>query len=209
MPHVAANELICALLAGRLGLPTLDFRLVERDADVYFGSAWLDKRHAFYPALTADLFARAANRDRVYDVVVFDYWVRNVDRHQHNLLLRRTTHDLSGPELLTLNDHSHAVIPHGVEPENLANFVRDAPPVPLDFIRDAIVSRTDLSAAIGLVEGIDDGTIASVVNAVPDALLSASAKPHVDAYLRTRRENVRDIFSASVAVFTKFQGTRL
>lgn len=115
-PHVAANELISALLANRLGLPLLDFGVAEdRRKRTFFASDYLSKGQ-FHPSLTESLLDACVNRERVYDIVVFDIWLRNTDRHGGNFLVRD---EKGGGHLLLLNDHSRCLAQPSESPADI------------------------------------------------------------------------------------------
>src|SRR5262249_12291042 len=118
--YVAANEFIAASLAGCLGLPVLDFCILEMNGHLFFGSTWMQYT-SFAPQISEDLFNRCENRGRVYDLVVFDSWVCNVDRHHENLVVRCAKKRTNGGDhhLMILNDHSHCLVPPGQTPANL------------------------------------------------------------------------------------------
>jgi hypothetical protein len=109
-PTVAANEWIAARLADSLGLPVLDFRLVTMGGNLFFASTWM-QRPSFSPAITEDLLVKCENKERIYDVVVFDAWLCNLDRHAHNLVVRKLERDVNSKRhWLLLNDHSHLLV---------------------------------------------------------------------------------------------------
>src|SRR5207237_936275 len=56
----ACNELVAAGLADQLGLPVLDFRVLEMGGVLFFGSSWM-QAPTFHPAITEDLFNRTQN----------------------------------------------------------------------------------------------------------------------------------------------------
>lgn len=209
IPYVAANELIAAQLASAIALPILAFRLVEDDDTLYFGSAWMEKNKTFYPGIDATLFARAANGDRVYDLVAFDYWIYNTDRNAQNLILRREAAGRSSAELLLLNDHSHSLIQPGTSPARMHEYVEQIPPVSLDFIRSALVSTADLTAAVALIEGVPDGTIDGIVDTVPELFLVNHERQPVKDFLVARRERLRNFFTDSLNLFPALKGKRL
>ncbi len=77
LPYAAANEYIAANLANRLGLPILDNRILTDGSNLYFASSLMEEG-TFYPAITRELFHQCANKDYVYDLVVFDAWLCGV-----------------------------------------------------------------------------------------------------------------------------------
>jgi hypothetical protein len=209
LPYVAANELIVARLAEWLGLPLLDFRVLEMKGDLFFGSAWMAKP-TFYPAITKTLFDQCENRARNYDIVAFDWWVYNTDRHEHNLMVRKGGRTPSGPRhLLMLNDHSHALIQAGESPATNTKNVRIAPAVRLDFLRDSIRSTTKFGYAIDLIENIPDGTIRSVVGSVPEPFLAADERSAVVEFLCNRRDDLRPMFNRERILLPKLQGGQI
>ena len=148
LPYVAANEYIAAQLAAHLSLPLLDFRIIEFGQELLFGSSYIEPNRHFYPGITKDLFDRVANKNRVYDIVVFDYWIFNPDRNSGNLLVRTTGTRGASDELMFLNDHSHAIITSGKTPIHLKDYRDDAPQVTLDFVRDAVRARSLLETQL-------------------------------------------------------------
>jgi hypothetical protein len=209
LPYVAANELIAASLASLLTLPLLDYKLIEHGSDVYFGSAWIEKGRAFYPALTEDLFDKAANKSRCYDIAAFDYWIYNTDRHQHNLLLRKEPLGGSTAELLVLNDHSHAIIQANTTQAQMVGYTMAIPALHLDFLRAAVTSHSDFSAAISLIEGVTNAMISAVLTSVPAAFLAGNEVVQVEQFLRERRDNLRALVNNSLNVFPGLGGKAL
>jgi hypothetical protein len=209
LPYVAANELVCAELAAVLVLPVLDYRLIEDGNNLFFGSSWIEKNKTFYPGIDAALFARAANKNRGYDIVAFDYWIHNGDRNSQNLILRKQPVGGSTAELLALNDHSHALIQAGTTPADLVQYVGAIPPVSLDFLRQFISSSSDLSASISLIEGVDSATINQVVAGVPEPFLAKSERSLVADFLVTRRGELRAMFNSSLGVFPSLGGKKV
>lgn len=176
-PFAAANELIAVQLAELIGLPVLDYRVAELNGRPYFASSWM-LQPTFYPAISADIFHRAENAERAYDIVAFDGLIANGDRHNENLVARRISDRTTGTErvFLLLNDHSHALVQPNASPRELAG--RLGMPansfVVLDFLREAITSRGALDDAIGRIESLSLSAIRHVVESVPEALLRAN-----------------------------------
>lgn len=207
--YVAANELIAATLAGILTLPVLDVCIIEMAGELYFGSAWM-QQPTFVPQITSSLFAQCDNRDRVYDILVFDIFVCNVDRHSGNLLVRTTTHARGATRrrLLLMNDHSHCMVLPNESAAVLTGRIM-APPqayVRLDFARDAIVDPTRLSEAIANIERLTDGQIIGAVQSVPKQFLPSEELGLVMSFLRERRSKLRNIINGNLNVFPQMKG---
>ena len=202
--YAAANELVAALLARHLGLPVLDFCILEMRGELFFGSSWM-QTGTFYPAIDESLYDKCENKDRVYELVAFDVWVCNIDRHQENLLVRhaRSTGASGEHFLLLLNDHGHCVIPPPNTPATLSGLVRSPADgyVRLDFVRRAIEEPTKLTAAIDRVEGLGPNIIEAVVRSVPEPLLPAAERQPVERFLLDRRAQLRTVFEGGRTYF--------
>lgn len=154
-PFVAANELVAAYLGQALGLPMLDFGIVEMGSNEFFASSWMPPG-SFYPAIRADLLARCENRDRVYDLVVFDAWLCNRDRHAGNLIVRVNRRRGEPDRLfMLLNDHSHCLLPPLRRPFQLPLLVNSRAAdyaKHLDFVCAAVTDLGRLADALDAVE---------------------------------------------------------
>jgi hypothetical protein len=211
-PYVAANELIVVRLAESLDLPVLDHKIIESNGQLFFGSAWMPS-DGFYRQTSEDLFLRCWNTDVVYDLVAFDVWVCNRDRHHENLLVRKRG---DGPDVvhtLLLNDHSECLLPGGRTPDqlptlpdvSLADFIR------LDFVKKAITDTGSLNAAIAKIERLEEETIRSIVREVPREMLEPAvntldAYGLIEGFLVGRRLRVRSIVRDGRSTFTCLDG---
>jgi len=211
-PYVAANELISTALAELLGLPVLDYCLLELAGSLFFGSAWMHKAD-FVPQISERLFQQCTNRDLVYRLVAFDVWVGNIDRHARNLVVRRTKTNVSGQYTLNLllNDHSHCLLPPNLQPDNLAERVvlPVGRHVQLPFLRAAIVDGASLRRAIDAVMGIPDDTLRLLIDQTPSEFLPLLARPVVSRFLIDRRSKLRQIFQVCQRDFANLRGGAL
>jgi hypothetical protein len=207
----AANEFIAANLADTLGLPVLDYRLLQAGQDFYFGSSLMV--NGTYVPVAADLLQRCSNRERVYDLVAFDTWLCNIDRHEENLLVRTSAR---GPGQITptllLNDHDRCLVLPGETPaglmEKLAwDFTMQL--VRLPFVRDAIAEARFLRTAIDKVESITDAMVDGVVASLPEALLPRAERASVVAFLKERRDTLRELIRAHRSFFRNLDGGAL
>jgi hypothetical protein len=210
--YVAANELIVACLAGRLGLPVLDFCILEMNGQLFFGSSWM-QGPSFAPQINEDLFNRCENRTRVYDLVVFDSWVCNVDRHHENLVVRCAKKKAGGGDhhLMLLNDHSHCLVLPGQTPASLPPLL-DTPPggyVRLGFVQAAVKERAYLKASLEKVGGIQGKVISDAVEAVPEEFLPAGERGAVADFLLQRQSRLRTVFRNGLSCFANLGGGTL
>lgn len=198
-PLVAANELVSVRLANHLGLPTNDHRIATLGDDLFFASAWMTSG-THVPFVTRGRLAMCSNANRVYDIVVFDVWLANRDRHPRNLTTRIPRRD--GDEFLILNDHSHCPVYVDETSDDLPGLIN----LPVEacvkpFLRDAIASRALLDASIASVTGVDDAVIRAVVASVPPKLIPDPAPARYVDFLTARRTRVRRLFEDGAGTF--------
>lgn len=211
-PYVAVNELISAMVGHELGLPVLDFCVLELGDDLVFGSSWMQK-NTFDPAITPDTLARCDNLDRVYDLVVFDTWLCNEDRHEQNLLVRRPPQS-GGTEtlFLLLNDHSRCLLPPGLTPATMATHWLGTRPerfIRLDYLKGHITNRKRLADAVDAVEQLEEDVVRTFVRLVPEEWLAVAERQPVEDFLLARRAELRRVFNESAQVFPALNGARL
>ncbi|MBA2276767.1 MAG: hypothetical protein H0W06_03305 [Chloroflexia bacterium] len=207
-PYIGANEFIAAMLGRALGLPVLDFVLVDLCGNTLFASSWMQKG-TWDPAITEHTFQQCENRDRVYDLVVFDAWVSNGDRHDQNLIVRRQRRPGGQDRLfLLLNDHSRCLIQPNQTPADLLALRNSTPEryIMLPFIRDAIVNPGALGDAVAAVEGLGADTIRTCVRLTPEEFLPVAERGLVEDFLIEMRKVLRQLFNASSNAFTALQG---
>lgn len=206
-PTVAANEWVAAELATALALPLLDYRIVTMGGELFFASTWM-RRESFATGIDRYLFNRCDNQHIVYELVVFDAWLINTDRHSGNLIVRlpKRTGD---PHLAILNDHSHLLVSPSEPktPEGLLSRLDGSPEpyVSLPFVREAITSRQRLSRAIDRVEKLPDVVIRDAVRSAPDKLLGAPYRAAYERFLLDRRTKLRAAFANKPGVFPNLQ----
>ena len=207
----AVNEFVAASLARELGLPVLDFDVVEDEGDYFFGSSWMPSG-TFSPAVTENAFLRCRNLEQVYELVSLDIWLCNIDRHDENLIVRETRGPGGIGVAWTVNDHDRCLIRPGETPADLLgkvgwdsfrNFVR------LSFVRDAIREAHRLSAALGRVEAVSDLFLLTVVGSLPPELLPVDGRVHVEQFLRDRRDGLRNLVRIGRRFFGNLDGGRI
>jgi hypothetical protein len=218
-PFVAANELISVRLAGVLGLPVLDHAIIELAGDIYFGSAWMP-RTSYYEGFTEVVLSRSVNRDRIYDIVVFDVWLCNKDRHPNNLVARRQGNAV-GPGyspscFIILNDHSHCPVFPGDPDTGHPSRLPAAVTLPIEprnlkipCLADAVTDRSRLSQAIDAAQSISNETLLSIVSSVPDPFLPANQRGNIVRFLTGRRDHLRVLFEDGRGAFRNLGGGAL
>jgi hypothetical protein len=204
-PHVAANEYVAARLGHAIGLPVLDFTVVELAGDLFFASAAMPQG-TFHTSTTEDLFQKCENRDRVYDLVVFDAWLRNTDRHHENLLVREIR-PRGSPNVrfnLLCNDHSHCLVCPNEQATILAAHLDASPTVhaSISYVFNAITDTAQLAAAIDRVNQVPESLVNGVFAEMPAAFIPAAQDGDLmREYLLQRRRRLATVLQTHRAVF--------
>ena len=211
-PYAAANEYLAATLGQALGLPLLEFTLVEMAGEPLFASAWM-RDGSFDLGVSETTFAQCENKTRVYDLVVFDAWLCNEDRHELNLIVRRQPRE-DGTDALSLvfNDHSRCLLPPPTAPDGLTARWHGTPIdqfIRLPFVRQGITDRHALDQAISAIEAFGDDSIRTCVRMTPEEFLQPAERKCVEDFLVARRDELRNIFNSNAANFAALQGAQL
>jgi len=192
-PQVAANEFIGAYLAECLEVPVVDHRLLSFGGRLFFGSARMGPA-TFTPMTKAD-FDRSTNKDVSYLLIVLDVIIRNIDRHQGNLLLRwLDPNDKSGECLVVANDHSHCLVLPGQSASDLSAFKDEFPKVcsgHLDYVNHSVQEPDLLRQAIDHAQAIADREISDLVESLPGEFLSPTDKTAYKDFLLHRKNSLR------------------
>jgi len=204
-PHVAANEYVAARLGQAIGLPILDFTVVELAGDLYFASTLMPSG-TFHNSTTDDLFDKCENRDRVYDLVVFDTWVRNTDRHAQNLLVRETRSRGAAQVRFNLlcNDHSHCLVCPNEQATVLASQLDGSPTanVSIGYVLSAVTETARLAAAIDRVNEVPGPVIDGIFAEMPATFVPTPQDGDLmREYLLQRRQRLGALFQQHRAMF--------
>ncbi len=204
-PYVAVNELVAAQIGGTLGLPILPFCVVDFQGHACFGSEYM-LPGTFDPIVDETFLRGCENQDRVYDLVVFDVWLCNNDRHSLNLIVRQPPAHRGAPKrnLLMMNDHSRCLIQPNMKPGDLSPALGGAlisPYIIVQFIRDAIRDAASLKSAIDKATRIGADQIQRAIECIPQVLLSPQDGRLIADFLIDRQTRLRTIFRAERHVF--------
>jgi hypothetical protein len=113
LPFMAANEYICATLAGIIGLPVPPGVIVQSvSGEVGYVALRFGNASERPPPVIADHVA-ADEPDLCAGTLTFDCWIANDDRHQENLAYARGTWPFM------VFDHSHAFFGEPGDPTRL------------------------------------------------------------------------------------------
>ena len=192
-PHQLACEWVATQLARWFGLPTFEYALMSIDAEVdeipFFrggyassGPAFVTKAAPGHPwGGSQEELGELINPGDVGQLVVFDTWVSNCDRHPPDLTVRRPNYDnvflehLPGSGnhnvRLVAMDHSHCFtcgrdlderVPHiqRVKDDRLYGLFPG-------FV--AYVQQEDVEAAVERLKKVDGELVTRTVASIPDA----------------------------------------
>jgi hypothetical protein len=208
-PTVGGNEWVAARLAEALGMPILDHRILQRGAEFFFGSVYLQKGK-ITPEITPEWLDRCENPDLIYDIVAFDVWLINGDRHHENLIVRH----LKRPEVrdqLFPNDHSHLMV-NETAPKAMPELMGwiDKPAagfVWLSILKERITDSKKLGAAISRVEELPESLIRQIVASTPSPLLATSDRTVYADFLIQRQRRVRAVLQTDRRIFPNLRGS--
>ena len=108
LPHLVANELICARLAQALLLPIPPGFLVQKEKEAWFVSLNFNLSGEDLPPVSPSRLATEMP-DLATGIILFDLWISNLDRHRGNLAFDAET------ERLQIFDHGSALFIGGPE----------------------------------------------------------------------------------------------
>jgi hypothetical protein len=206
-PYIPANEMVCAEIAGVLGIPVLPWEFIELpDGDLGFGS--LRMTNADFASMSEPIANQIANPELFSSVAVFDLWVCNTDRHAGNLLARRGRDEYT----LLANDHSHTLIREHMDPATLADSYSRLGPEAFfrsGELRARVMDCRFLRDTLGAVEAFDEQVLRSIVSSVPVAWMSEDVKSQLSEFLLVRARTIRSIFQGVSSFFPKLAGVAL
>ena len=197
LPYCVANELVAAEVGRRVRLPVPPCCVVvDGTGKAFFASLSFNLTgNALPPIIPAD-FA-AAFGDTVADILVFDIFICNSDRHAGNL-----TADYAPPARFNVFDHSHAVL-GGNPPVGSARLIAMQNHLVIDgglggnrhCLIDRVTDDRTFDKMLRRIEGLEDYFITELVSDVSDYGLSMQEVTDLTAFLLARRASVRGLIS--------------
>lgn len=184
--HCLACDFICTQLAEWLGLPTLDYGLVEIDAKIdeirlYNGSmarsgpAFITRTERGEPwDGSKKQLDRVCNPDDIARLVVFDTWVMNGDRQSSlirkpdNVLLSMERGEAGKPRLVAI-DHTHCLTDStGTEVDLTKTGSADVTEV-FGLFREfrSFLNRSGVREIAGRLNSLDSATVTGIVESIP------------------------------------------
>jgi hypothetical protein len=203
--HVAVNELVAARLAIEMGLPIPDHRVLSHDGELFFGSVKLPVA-TYHPYIDDYFFSLCGNQDSTYELIVFDTWICNKDRHSENLWVRcsgdspkvtKTKRCAATTHSLMLIDHEGGFLPDSRETTFFDSLIgtRVNECVQLSLLKTSTVDPSRLGKAIATAESVSDEVIRGIVYSVPEQLLPLDERDAWIEFLVARRNVLRQRFT--------------
>lgn len=219
-PHVLACELVGTRLAARLGLPVLDWMLLDYPGQPPFrlasghmakaGTAWLTRKvNGFVWGREAGDLKYIANHEDIARLVLLDQWTRNCDRYRPAPKLRVNANNVflmreGAPEgrfILVAMDHTHVFTCGRPLTRDLAkiDFVRDETAFGLfpEFV--GAFTRADALAAVEALSAVSNSVIHEIVASIPaDWEVDAPIRAAMEDFLCQRRDWLAKVFVTSL-----------
>jgi hypothetical protein len=204
LPYCVANEIVAAEVGRRVRLPIPPCCVVvDGTGKAFFASLSFNLTGNALPPIIPANFA-AAFGNAVADILVFDIFICNSDRHAGNL-----TADYAAPARFNVFDHSHAVL-GGNPPVGSARLTAMQNALVIDgrvggnrhCLIDLVTDDRAFDKMLRRIEGLDDYFITELVSDVSDYGLSAQEVTDLTAFLMARRALVRGLISNNKPAFT-------
>jgi hypothetical protein len=167
-PYAVPNEFICGRLGLLIGLPVPPGAVVStEDGKLAYVSLRFGPKGESPPPLNAQEFVED-NPSVAAGVIAFDCWIRNPDRHQHNLAYVR-----GEPRIpVTVFDHSHALL--GIGTEATIHQLRDEVDEPLvsGILRQHVRSSREFGYWANRIRAVSSELIRDICRTVihPDGI---------------------------------------
>lgn len=202
-PYCVPNEIIAAEIGRRVRLPVPPCCVVtDGQGKAFFASLSFNLTGNTLPPIIPADFATAFGA-AIADIIVFDIYICNSDRHAGNL-----TADYTAPARFNVFDHSHAVL-GGHNPMGGGRLVAAQNALVIDggiggnrhCLIDRVTDDRWFDKTLRRIEGLEDYFINELVSDVAEYGLSAQEVTELTAFLLARRASVRGLISANKAAF--------
>jgi len=202
-PYCVVNEIVAAEIGRRVRLPVPPCCVVtDGSGKAFFASLSFNLTGNTLPPIIPAAFA-AAFGDAIADILVFDAYICNSDRHSGNLAA-----DYTAPARFNVFDHSHAVL-GGHNPMGSGRLVAMRTALVIDgrmggnrhCLIDHITDDRWLDKMLKRIEGLDAYFIRELVSDVAEYGLGAQEVTDLTNFFLTRRGSLRGLISANKLAF--------
>jgi hypothetical protein len=204
-PYYIVNEVISAEIGRRARLPIPPSCSVEdEDGRAFFASLNFNLTGDTLPPVIPPLFAQAFG-SRCADVVVFDIFICNSDRHSGNLSADYSTGRFN------LFDHSHAMLGYG--PFGVDRLIAAENDLTIEggswgnrhCLMDQVTDDRHFSKILERIENLDEYFIRELVQEVVEYGLDNDQTAQITDFLLNRRSTVRQLIANNKSEFTGIQ----
>jgi len=202
-PYCVVNEIVAAEIGRRVRLPVPPCCVaIDGQGKAFFASLSFNLTGNTLPPIIPTDFA-AAFGDAVADILVFDAYICNSDRHAGNL-----TADYTAPARFNVFDHSHAVL-GGHTPVGSARLTAAQNALVIEgsiggnrhCLIDKVTDDRWFDKMLRRIEGLEEYFITELVSEVAEYGLSSQEVTDLRAFLLARRMSVRGLISANKPAF--------
>jgi hypothetical protein len=199
-PYYIINEVVAAEIGRRLRIPVPPSCVVQdEEGNPFFASLNFNLTGDTLPPIIPATF-RDTFPGKCAEIVVFDSYIANPDRHPGNL-----SADYAAPARFNIFDHSHALLgsgPAGVA--RLPGLVDDLG-IGGHCLKDVISDDRQFGSMLERVEALEEYFIRDVIGDVSEYGLNQAEGDQLIAFLLARRGRVRGLMSANKASFPGIQ----
>ena len=170
--------------------------LMQKDADTYFFSLDFNIAGQALPPVSAPALVAKFPR-LVWGIIVFDAFVMNSDRHPGNI-----AHDTS-TDKVQIFDHSHAFLSPGGDIDQTLAARRNDLAIGGHCLAGEINTLDGKDEWIAKVGLIPDYFIEGLIVAGCDCGIPSNKKDLLITFVKQRRDNLKNLFDASMNKFPK------
>ena len=204
-PYYIVNELISAEVGRRIRVPVPPSCAVEdEDGRAFFASLNFNLTGDTLPPVIPTQFASSFGA-QCADVVIFDIFICNSDRHRGNL-----SADYQGSRF-NLFDHSHALLGWGPGGIDRLNAAENSLTIQGDgwgnrhCLMDHVTNDHDFNKMLERIENLDEYFIREVVQDVAEYGLTTDEVSRLTEFLLGRRTRVRQLVLSNQSAFPGIQ----
>ena len=196
-PYYVVNELVAAEIGRRLRLPVPPNCVVQNDDGMpFFASLNFNLTGDSLPPIIPERF-RDTFTECCADVIVFDAYICNGDRHTRNL-----SADYSPPARYNLFDHSHALLGSGNAGIQRLETLKENLGIGGHCLTAMVTDDRHFDRILKRVEGLEEYFIRDVVESSEEYGLKPEERKRFLEFLLQRQHMVRTLLSGQKSIFT-------
>lgn len=196
-PYYVVNELVAAEIGRRLRLPVPPNCVVQNDEGIpFFASLNFNLTGDSLPPIIPERF-RDTFKECCADVIVFDAYICNGDRHTRNM-----SADYSHPARYSLFDHSPALLGSGNSVIARLDTVNKSLGIGGHCLTGMVTDDRHFDRILKRVEGLEEYFIRDVVEGSEEYGINPDEIKRFVEFLLERQPKVRKLLSEQKKIFT-------